>query len=159
MTKFLFTLLCAFGMCSLHAQSAAPTVISSSGGSGETAGNKVDWTLGELAVTTLSGTSNTLTQGFHQPQLIIVSNEDERPDISMKLFPNPTHQRVILSHSSDLELNYQLFDSRGAAIHQNDCPAGDNEIALDNMAPGHYHLSIFHKGQLLKTFTIEKTGL
>lgn len=48
------------------AQSISPSVIASSGGSGTVGGVTVDWTVGEVAVTTLDNGTNILTQGFHQ---------------------------------------------------------------------------------------------
>ncbi|MCB0794117.1 MAG: hemagglutinin protein [Flavobacteriales bacterium] len=50
----------------LIAQSLSPTVIASTGGSGTVGGVSVDWTVGEVAVTTLDNGTNRLTQGFHQ---------------------------------------------------------------------------------------------
>lgn len=50
----------------LVAQSISPQVIGSTGGSGTASGITVDWTVGEVAVTTISNGSNTISQGFHQ---------------------------------------------------------------------------------------------
>lgn len=63
-------LLLLLGTQGLHAQSASPTVYSSTGGSGSANSNFiVDYTVGECVVTTIdpqNGT-NILTQGFQQP--------------------------------------------------------------------------------------------
>ena len=56
----LFILCFAFGVT--IGQSATPQVISTSGGQGESADYKVEWTLGELAITTLTDGNTVLTQ-------------------------------------------------------------------------------------------------
>ncbi|MEL7122357.1 MAG: gliding motility-associated C-terminal domain-containing protein [Bacteroidota bacterium] len=52
---------------SLQSQSVDPKVVSSSGNHHDNGSVKLSWTLGQLSVTTLSNTQNTLTQGFQQP--------------------------------------------------------------------------------------------
>jgi hypothetical protein len=59
-------LLGCFVVSSASSQSISPSVIGAAGGSGSAGGVTIDWTVGELAVTTLNNGSNILTQGFHQ---------------------------------------------------------------------------------------------
>ncbi|MBK9148716.1 MAG: DUF285 domain-containing protein [Flavobacteriales bacterium] len=64
---YLLTLGLLMANCAANAQSASPTVVATTGGTG-TAGNMtLDWTLGEPMVTTLDNGQLVLTQGFHQP--------------------------------------------------------------------------------------------
>jgi hypothetical protein len=50
----------------LAAQTLAPSVVASAGGSGSAGGTTLNWTLGEMSVAPLANGSNMLTQGFHQ---------------------------------------------------------------------------------------------
>lgn len=67
MKKILFATLLASMM--VNAQSLERQVIGSSGTSFSNATAQLDFTVGELAVSTLSNGSNDLTQGFHQTNL------------------------------------------------------------------------------------------
>ncbi len=70
MKQFLFiiSLLITF---SLSSQTIERTVIGSSGATLSTANASLDFTIGDLVVTTSSNGSNTLTQGFHQETIIL----------------------------------------------------------------------------------------
>lgn len=153
---FAFCAMCiaTFGM----AQSISPAVLANSGGSGSTATHQVDWTLGELAIVTLSNGSNVLTQGFHQPNLMTTSTYDGRPELLMNLFPNPTVNKVTVVHESVTPLNARLVNAAGQLVLQEPLPAGGHEILLTQWAEGTYFLSVYDEEQLVKTFTIEKTG-
>ncbi|QQS30849.1 MAG: hypothetical protein IPM47_07970 [Sphingobacteriales bacterium] len=54
---------------STFAQSLSPQVVASGGGYGTGGGYTLSYTVGEPVIATLSGGSNILTQGFHQPDL------------------------------------------------------------------------------------------
>ena len=48
------------------------SVISSAGSSNSAGDYIISWTIGETAIATISSSSTTLTQGFHQPLLVDV---------------------------------------------------------------------------------------
>jgi len=100
-----------------------------------------------------------VTQGFHQTNLNSVSTFDGRPDISMKLYPNPTHDQVILDYSKNVKLHYVLYDTKGSLVTESDLNSGTNLISLSNRSAGHYFLNVFMGDEMIKTFTIEKTGI
>ena len=50
---------------------------------------KSDFTLGEIAIETISSEDFMLTQGFHQPSLGIISIT-ENPHSRISIYPNPT---------------------------------------------------------------------
>ncbi len=65
---FIFTIISAVV---LNAQSVSPEVIASAGESFQGTSMKIDWTLGEIAVTTIQNGERVITQGFHQPYFTI----------------------------------------------------------------------------------------
>jgi len=52
---------------SAYSQSSNPEIHSSAGESFQTNNVRIDWTLGEIAVSTISNSNIRVTQGFHQP--------------------------------------------------------------------------------------------
>jgi hypothetical protein len=155
----ILTIMAGVLMCmTLGAQSTSPAVLSSAGGHGESGGTSVDWTLGEMSVTTLSAASTSLTQGFHQPGLISVSTEDDLADITLSLYPNPTEDVLNLIYSGDEAYEYSLHGLSGQLLAQGQIVPGATDISLKALASGHYLLSVLRGDELIKTFKIEKTG-
>ena len=140
------------------AQSTTPAVLSNAGAHGASGGSSVEWTLGEMSVTTLSESDNTLTQGFHQPKLISVSTDDELVNLSLSLYPNPTEDVLKLVYEGDAEMDYALHGLTGQLLDQGDVRSGVTDISLKTLSSGHYILSILQGDALIKTFKIEKTG-
>ena len=90
----LFVVACLF-CTSLNAQvKLAPTVISSGGGYYEGESISISWTLGEVAVTTLSAGDIILTQGFQQPFDIDVGFENEQASFGISAYPNPVGDQL-----------------------------------------------------------------
>jgi len=72
----------------------APTVIASGGGYHEADNISLSWTLGEVAVTTLTGGSMILTQGFQQPFDIGVGIGTEEMNWNIAVYPNPVEDEL-----------------------------------------------------------------
>lgn len=56
-----------------YAQNSSPEIVSSAGATYKGNSMQIDWTLGELAITSIQNSSQQLTQGFHQPNYTITS--------------------------------------------------------------------------------------
>jgi hypothetical protein len=72
MKFFYATLSALLFSTALFSQQLTPTVIASAGASFQSSEFSLDYTLGETFITTLSNGTNTLTQGFHQPQAGVI---------------------------------------------------------------------------------------
>ncbi len=83
--------LCATG------QSIERNVIASTGRSASAGNVRVDYTLGEVAVTTLQSPANKLTQGFHQHYDVSVGIL-QQPEflLTLEAYPNPTEHQLTL---------------------------------------------------------------
>lgn len=94
----LVTLLIHAGLFCAVGQSVERNVIASTGRSASAGNIQVDYTLGEVAVTTLQSPANKLTQGFHQSSDISVGIS-QQPEILLTLeaYPNPTEHQLTLS--------------------------------------------------------------
>lgn len=91
---------CTFGVCLfvriLAAQSLSPTVVNAAGGTIQNGSNGLEWSLGELAVSTLTSTNHLLTQGFLQPQIVLVPTRDILEERQFTVFPNPASSALTI---------------------------------------------------------------
>jgi hypothetical protein len=138
---------------------SAQEVVSSNGDSQTAAGIEVNWTLGEAVIETLTGSSNILTQGFHQTKLTITPvSEILIPGLEIKVFPNPTPDIIRIHFSEYIENSrYYLFDLRGKLLEHKLINSADTEINMRNYASGQYILKLTNKSrQPIQTFQIIK---
>lgn len=99
---FAFALLFLPGISLAQNYENALQVISASGQSGTQGGLTFTYTVGEPVVTTLSGTSRIVTQGFHQPELGIVAVHDlDLLEWNIEVFPNPTADVLTVRFSDE----------------------------------------------------------
>jgi len=115
----------------VHAQSSNPEVLSSAGDTFQGDNVRIEWTLGELAITTIQNPPQQITQGFHQPVYTITS-VDELPEGigQISVFPNPTSD-VIEQNLSD-------------------------RTDISKLPSGNYFLNFFINNQYTQTFKIQK---
>jgi hypothetical protein len=158
-TIFLFiSLFALFGLSiSAFGQSLERNVIANSGGSGSGAGINIDYTIGETLVQTYTGSSNILTQGFHQPASGNVSVENITDVIDYNVFPNPftdiVQFEIDISQPASIEL--KLCDITGRmlnVVNDADYNQGRHILFLTtaNLASGSYLLvaTVTEEGKL-----------
>jgi hypothetical protein len=146
-------------LCTLTVKLQAQEVVTTSGGYGETTGARVTWTIGEPVTETICGTNIILTQGFNQGNFIITIVKD--PDeygITLKVFPNPAHDRVrISSDNTKLEnLRYILFDISGRVLKDNILLSPESEIPVRGLNPSIYLLKVYQGTKEIGVFKIVK---
>jgi hypothetical protein len=162
-------LLCLLGTCLLgimHAQQKDPSVLSAAGNTAKGAGITLDWTLGELAVATVTTSEGLLTQGFHQPMLI-VEESVELPTIKLEdgiqfsIAPNPVSSSLTIRLDSQREGEGELalWDARGQRLKRAavDLSLAQQEWDLGSYASGIYTVTLRdEKGALLRSYKISK---
>lgn len=162
MKKTLVLLCSVMWIYNLNAQSVSPQVIAPAGESfrGNTA--QIDWTIGELAITTLQNSEGLVTQGFHQSNLIISSINKLPKEIGdIQVYPNPTTEllNMKLNFKQNRRFNIRLFDLNGASVWeiQNEGSQFQQSKSLNNLPNGNYFLHILIDGQqYFQTFKIQK---
>jgi len=134
-----FSILMSFSQESINID---PSVVTGCGGSLQgysMVSLKSDFTLGEIAIETISSENFMLTQGFHQPSLGIISiNEDSYSQISV--YPNPAVD-IINLELLGFEGNYvniQILDLSGKLIY--------SELAAINSEKHQINTSILEIG-------------
>jgi len=145
-TSFMALCIGAFSTTGTIAQSISPQVIATTGGHGTTANAQLSWTVGEVAITTLSGGSNMLTQGFHQPYDITTMIEETPSGMRLMVYPNPTTDQLQIALSGDHGgLALTMHDISGRSVFTTDIRADQQSmvVRMESYAAGTYVLRIF----------------
>lgn len=116
----MFVMLC-LSSYTMFSQSFDRSVLASDGAVSSVGSVTLDWTLGELATTTLVTENGMLTQGFHQPQLSVstlLSYENLETFYQVQVMPNPVSSILYVNVISDREepLIVNLLDLNGKVL-------------------------------------------
>ncbi len=162
-------LLCLLGICLsgiMHAQQKAPSVLSAAGNTAKGAGITLDWTVGELSVSSLATPDGMLTEGFHQPMLkvekIIESPTKKwEAEFQMSIAPNPVSSTLSIRINSEWNGagEIALWDARGQRLKKATLNLSLAELVWDlsGYASGIYSLTLRDEsGVLLRSYKISK---
>ncbi len=146
-TLFVLTLWVA--LC--HAQS----IINSSGTTISDSNLVIEYSIGEIATTTLQNGQDAATQGLLQPTYQIISEVYEAFDqnFSFKAFPNPTADHLIIETDYPKFQTIQIFNLAGQKFAQQSFDG--KPISLSGLPSGTYVIH-FQSGQITKTIKIIK---
>ncbi len=162
MKRTFFLLLFAMWICNINAQSSNPEVVSSAGETYQGNSMQIDWTLGELAITSIQNSSQQITQGFHQTNYTITSvNELPQKIGKITVFPNPTSDKIEiqLNFAQAKDVKIQLVDLNGRLIWSTEQNGSQIEQIKDltNLSNGSYFLNfLIEDSQYSQTFKIQK---
>ena len=123
----------------LTAQAQQATL--SSGGMATGSGS-VAYSIGQIAYTTATNASGSITQGVQQPIEIYTLGVDDFVNISliMKAYPNPTQGDLTLE-ITDLKLEnltFQLIDLQGRSIENRKIANTNETIKMENLPSATY---------------------
>jgi hypothetical protein len=139
-----------------------PYLLSSAGQSYTNGELALDWSLGEIAVETISNYNFILSQGFHQPTFYLTSSSiPQNPEVVFNVYPNPTNdiinidiklkspERAILTLAT---INGGFIESRTIT----DMDFSEN-FSLDQLPAGIYILKILIPSSMSnQVFKIQK---
>lgn len=123
------------------AQTISPSIISPSGNTDQSDEISLEWTIGELAVSTYEMNGLMLTEGFHQPLLsverLIVPENEPGDDLVIKIAPNPVKYMLSIEIFDSLNraLELQLFDATGRLVENSQVDSFTQNLEFDM---GHY---------------------
>ena len=141
----------------VYGQSISSQVIASSGNSFSNASIGLAFTIGEVATSTLIAGSNTLTQGFHQPEIHYASLENYNTDYAFTLYPNPTEQFVTVESTKEEDMQVHVFDVNGKSVITSSVFQQKITIDLQTLSAGSYIMQMSTtSGTLLHSYTIIK---
>lgn len=144
-----------------RSQSISPMVIGSTGMYLNSGTNSVEFTVGELAVTTLNSPGNLITQGFHQTYTGSSYINENEVTFSIQAYPNPTIDELNITINGDIsvEFNVDVYDSYGRKV-LNVYTSSESKLKLSlaELAAGTYFISLVNamNNQPIKTLRIQK---
>lgn len=103
---------------------------------------QLSWSIGEVVIETVSNSTNTLTQGFHQTNLSIVGIENFTLNLEMDVYPNPTQDILTIKIQNYLNTKYELYDLNGKLLSQNQINGELTNVNMKNLSTGNYLLKI-----------------
>ena len=125
------------------AQTLSPEVISTSGTSMSNGTTTLDWTLGEPATATLDNSSNMLSQGFHQPSIVVTAIADAATLNEVKVFPNPTIDVVQIQFTTNQKNTLvELYSLEGKLLEKQSVNSQKVEMNMSTYPAGTYFLRI-----------------
>ncbi len=145
---------------SLQAQSLQPGLLSTAGGFVTTSSGSLQWTLGEIAVQTLSSGDQQLTQGLQQNGMMLTPVfETGQSALYIEVFPNPTVQQILVQRKAEYlpEQSFTLQNMLGQTQLSGTLRDELTAIELNTLAAQIYILRIFSPaGRQLAVFKIQK---
>ena len=127
----------------LFAQSLDPKLVGSAGGSHNSAGLNVEWSVGEAVIGPFGGTGN-ITFGYHQLEDVptpIVAPEAGLSKLRLKRTPG-----MIRIRFAEAQVGYEIrmYDSQGRSLRNYSVAKGEKELSIPtrNLGAGTVFLNI-----------------
>lgn len=147
----------------VRSQTIAPEVLGTAGEQSQAGTTTVTWTMGEPLTETISGSGNTITQGFHQPRYTLVALDSPLLEgLGIEVYPNPTNGEVFMSidREENSRLDVQLVDMTGRILGTRSTWLQQEKISFDlsQVATGYYFLRVIQEdGSMFKAYKVSKT--
>lgn len=131
----------------------------SSAGDFSSPNGQLSWTIGEtLSETFYEGEYEVLTQGFHQPFIIINGIGGHIPLVNILVFPNPTSKNLTVKfENADKNRRVEFYNTEGKLVLSEKIPfSTETNLELSSIPGGLYFLYIKEDEQILKSYRIIK---
>lgn len=128
-----------FFLC-LTLASLSQRVVNSTGGVITSNDYMIEYSVGEIAISTINAASLTLTQGVLQPSIKLVNAECAFINDTFEFFPNPTKSQIHLVGRYDWITGYSLYAADGKLVDVK--PFFNNSIDLSHFAAGVYFVRL-----------------
>lgn len=157
-------LLVFFAQHLLCAQTVERDVLSNGGGSFSGSGFQVDYTVGELAVNTLTNLTYTLTQGFQQPLYDTLTSIFQLEDTEYTIFcyPNPVNDIFTLELFGGklTDARLELMDLNGRILLEDNIIYHSDHYMhsynIEDLPPNFYFLSILSDNRQIAGYKLIK---
>jgi hypothetical protein len=137
----------------------AQQIISSTGSIGQNSSGTISYTLGELVIGSQNNGNSTVTQGFHQTEIIVtVVRELSDPCLTILAYPNPTNDFITLKfENSEIQnIEYILFDLQGKLLLKEKLKNQEVKVSFETFNPGSYFIKVLMNRKEIRTFKILK---
>jgi hypothetical protein len=160
MKNILFIILIGCIPLALFSQNSTHELVASSGGERSIGSLTVSWSVGEPAIGELRGSDYTLSQGFQQGNVAVLSGlKNHTGSFEINVYPNPVSEKLnIRINSSSLSpvWRIELYSPDGKLFLQTRTTQQETEMDLTNLVAGTYLIRIYNQQGLEKVFNIVK---
>lgn len=137
------------------AQQISPFVVNAAGKHFSNSTASITFNIGEVAITKIGDSNNSITQGFLQPKATLVSVNESSSTVEFLAFPNPATEMITVTSSNYSDaVTVQLIDHMGRVVLNSSVQ--NNTVSLTDVSVGIYKLLILDKDQKIidrKTIT------
>ncbi|HZX73150.1 MAG TPA: T9SS type A sorting domain-containing protein [Cyclobacteriaceae bacterium] len=133
------------------AQGSSPRVANTAGFDLAMNNLVVTSSIGEPAITTLTSSSYSITQGFLQPEILPC------PDASLSYYPNPAKDEITIEvFGCEMQIqSFQIIDIWGRLIATAK-PTKDNKVNLTGLSQGVYVIRVLLSNNVVNNISIVK---
>lgn len=131
-----------FGL-SCQAQTISSSVISTAGKVYNSTSNQLNWTLGEPVIRLMTTTDLQISSGYHnQLNLEALSIEDNEITTSLKIYPNPASDYLVISKLTLDEVSVNIYNELGQSLIKYSTSLKESRIDLRQLSTGVYIVNI-----------------
>ncbi|MCZ2276321.1 MAG: T9SS type A sorting domain-containing protein [Bacteroidia bacterium] len=119
--------------------------VNATGGDATGSGGTVAYSVGQVAYTTNTDASGTVSQGVQQAyEIFTVGIKETELNIPLSVFPNPTTHNLTLQISDyhNEKLSYQLFDMQGKLLNSGQVTSQQTQINTANLPAATYFIDV-----------------
>ena len=131
-------------------------VIATQGDSYSNGSGSIDYTIGEVVISTGTDGTNDITQGFHQTNWNFLGVDDFAPEIKISIFPNPTENILNIQSTSYEEFDFVMIDAQGKIVMNANLTGETTSLNVSHLTTGTYNLIINANGDAKKNFRLVK---
>ena len=132
-------------------------VVASQGDTYSNGSGSIDFTIGEVVISTVSDATNEITQGFHQTMWDFVGLEDFDANFAVSIFPNPAQDVLTIQATAFEDVTFILTDAAGRIVMRDILTGELTPLDVASFEAGTYNLSLEKASRTLKTFRLIKT--
>ncbi|MCK9449562.1 MAG: T9SS type A sorting domain-containing protein [Bacteroidales bacterium] len=140
--------------------SIAQTSVNTSGGTGSGYEGTTTYSIGQIIVTAESGQNGSVTHGIQQSfEMYLLNNsETASPKLSMKVFPNPATDYVVLEIKEPTmeTYSYRLFNTQGNILESDKIADQQTEIDIKHLPSQVYFLQVYEHIKPIQSIIIIK---
>lgn len=141
----------------MTAPALSQETISTSGSSMSNAAVHVNWTIGDIVGETFTSSAISLTSGFNQPSLkLITATETITDNLEALLYPNPTSQLLNIAYDGNLPLTYKVCTVTGIILHTGAIAGPAFQLDFTGNAPGIFIVELIQANGRMNRYRIVK---
>lgn len=152
---FMFILTSSFYL-QCQSQQISSSVINCAGNSFSNSSSRLVFNIGEVVVTKIGNSSNSITQGFLQPNILASGVNEIETSYKFVVYPNPAYGDVKIESEDYKEpITIKLIDGMGRELYSG--LLVNNTLSLDPFQNGMYQLLIYNSNhELIQRKSITK---